>query len=140
VRLAYRLALAASLVIAFAFAGTLGPPATSDETSPPGCVVVVGEPTPTTCLPCPPLWLGGPTVRCVDSIPTPDESPRAELFPPLWATDSADLRAHLMQAAHSGGSRLVTCGGEPLPATSFTYLRSNALVCGGAFPAPEKTK
>src|SRR2546428_4796804 len=41
---------------------------TGDEVSPPGCLVIVGEPTPATCLPCPPLWFGGPTVRCVSRL------------------------------------------------------------------------
>lgn len=39
-----------------------------EKSSPPGCVQIVGKPAPSTCLPCPPLWLGGPTVRCVAPV------------------------------------------------------------------------
>jgi hypothetical protein len=36
-----------------------------DDWSPPGCVEVVGAPAFSKCYPCPPLWLGGPTIRCI---------------------------------------------------------------------------
>lgn len=32
---------------------------------PPGCVQIVGAPPFPSCEPCPPLWLGGPTIRCI---------------------------------------------------------------------------
>lgn len=41
-----------------------------DESGPRGCVQVVGAPPFPGCEPCPPLWLGGPTIRCL-SKPSP---------------------------------------------------------------------
>jgi hypothetical protein len=40
-------------------------PGVTDDMSPPGCLQVIGQPAPTRCDPCPPLWLGGPSVRCI---------------------------------------------------------------------------
>jgi len=37
----------------------------SDSLSPPGCLRIVGQAAPASCMPCPPLWLGGPTVQCI---------------------------------------------------------------------------
>src|ERR671937_1079631 len=37
----------------------------NDKGSPLGCLAIVGKPLAATCQPCPPLWLGGPTVRCL---------------------------------------------------------------------------
>ncbi|HEY9289344.1 MAG TPA: hypothetical protein VIT43_15125 [Candidatus Dormibacteraeota bacterium] len=47
-------------------AATAGMSASADDAwSPPGCVEIVGAPAFSKCEPCPPLWLGGPTIRCV---------------------------------------------------------------------------
>jgi len=40
-----------------------------DDSNPPGCLSIVGKPPPTSCLPCPPLWLGGPSVLCTLRLP-----------------------------------------------------------------------
>src|SRR5438128_3210345 len=77
VRLAFKFGIVIASLAVFGFGASLGAAAPSrliphagDDVSPPGCLVIVGEPTPATCLPCPPLWLGGPTIRRVARLPS----------------------------------------------------------------------
>src|SRR5207247_8953369 len=77
----------------------------TDKVSPPGCLVIVGESTPPTCLPCPPLWLGGPTIRCVARLPSD-----AGLFSYRSAACLGAPCSALSGATRNG--RLVECASE----------------------------
>jgi len=76
VRLALRFGGVIAALAIFGFGASLGLPTPAASVtnrhvvSAPGCLMIVGKPTPPTCLPCPPLWLGGPTIRCVSRLPS----------------------------------------------------------------------
>jgi|SRR2546422_5103145 len=77
VRFAIKFGIVIASLAVFSFGASLGTAApnrstlhAADEVSPPGCLIIVGEPTPPKCLPCPPPWLGGPTIRCVARLPS----------------------------------------------------------------------
>jgi len=77
VRLVLRFGIVIASLALFGFGNSLAAAAPNrsishavDEVSPPGCLIIVGKPTPQTCLPCPPLWLGGPSIRCVSRLPS----------------------------------------------------------------------
>jgi len=79
----------------------------SDKLSPPGCLVLVGKPPPAACLPCPPLWLGGPTIRCVLELRAPQSVSHR---PPI-----------------------ATCPGVPLLLSPAVGSRLNGRLCGTGF-------
>src|SRR5438034_9376145 len=115
VRFGVKLGIVIASLAVFSFGSSLGAAApnqsslqATDKVSPPGCLVIVGESTPPTCLPCPPLWLGGPTIRCVARLPSD-----AGLFS---YRSAACLGAPF--SALSGGNRngrLVVWGSEVCP-------------------------
>ena len=114
-RFGVKLGIVIASLAVFSFGSSLGAAAPNQSSlqatykvSPPGCLVIVGESTPLTCLPCPPLWLGGPTIRCVARLPSD-----AGLFS---YRSAACLGAPF--SALSGGNRngrLVVWGSEVCP-------------------------
>lgn len=86
----------------------------ADAWSPPGCVEIIGAPAFSRCYPCPPLWLGGPTIRCiVNPSPAVRFAPPALGFGvlvgrrcpglPRWAMGAGDSMLVTRLCAYSAG-------------------------------------
>ena len=95
---------------------SIGAPGT-DEQSPPGCLAIAGKPLPRTCEPCPPLWFGGPTVRCITHLRFKEESGGK----PGVARNSRDA------------SWLRACPGVPTLPIESPSARLGAWICGSGF-------
>src|SRR5438067_6092481 len=122
VRFGVKLGIVIASLAVFSFGSSLGAAApnqsslqATDKVSPPGCLVIVGESTPPTCLPCPPLWLGGPTIRCVARLPSAVGS----------FTRTRDDR--------DGGFWFAACAGVPLLPPATARSRLNARLGGTGF-------
>jgi hypothetical protein len=66
----------------------LGRAEQDENLSPTGCVEIVGKPLMRECLPCPPLWLGDPSIRCVAPVALRLTSCARLLVPPGRTIDS----------------------------------------------------
>ena len=54
----------------------------SDEMGLPGCLIIAGRPiVHVGCIPCPPIWLGGPGMTCVEPPSALSASRRISLYP-----------------------------------------------------------
>lgn len=108
----------------------------TDEQSPPGCLAITGKPVPPTCEPCPPLWLGGPTIRCITLLRFKEESRG-------WALASYYAGEALVSgtgSTHPGATRtlwgtgwLAACPGVPTLPKQWLSARLGAWICGSGF-------
>jgi hypothetical protein len=66
----------------------------SDEMGLPGCLVIAGRPIlHVGCVPCPPIWLGGPGMTCVQTVSAPTASGRVSLYPGGPSLNHEDMTA-----------------------------------------------